>query len=177
MADHDKLMADTKTEDKFIRAIEGAKRSIDLSTFTFNRPKILAALIAAASRGVRLRGFLDKSQFAGIGKACTPRGCVFGAPFDAGNFLARSPSERFAFADKNKLWPERTSATEKLAVVIAGLQNESAVRPGPSDRLVHNKFLLVDRELLINGSPNFSTTGLAINLESLEFGFASGICG
>lgn len=169
LADRDRLMADTSTENKILNAIAAARRSIDFSTFTFNRPRILAALIAAANRGIRVRGIVDRSQFASIGQACTPFRCTFGAPFNTAEFLAKSPVERFALAEKNKLWPKQTSDTEKLAVVVSGLRNGSAVTPGPRGRLVHNKLLLVDREILINGSPNFSTTGLAINLESLEF--------
>lgn len=168
MADRDRLMADTTIEDKIVQAIEGAKRSIDFSTFTFNRERILQALIAAANRGVQVRGVVDQGQFATVGKACTPGGCVFSSPFASAEFLAKSPLERFEFAQKNKLWPADTSATEKLAVVLSGRQGGSEIRPGPRGRLVHNKFLLADRELLINGSANWSTTGLAINLESFE---------
>lgn len=168
IADQPRLMADTTMEDRYLRAIEGATGTIDFSTFTFGRPRLLKALIDAADRGLRVRGIVDRSQLAATGTACTPAGCSFGPPFDSPDFLARSPRGRFEWAESNGAWPQGASLMEKLAIVLSGALNGSGVRRAPGQRIVHNKLALVDGEVLVNGSPNWSTTGLAVNLETLE---------
>lgn len=168
LADGRRLLADLTIEDMFVNAVQSARRSVDLSTFTFSRPRIMMALVAAADRGVRVRGVVDRSQFKTIGSACTPSGCTFASPFDTAAFLAKSPSERCRDAQEKRLWPMDATVTEKLAVAIHGLENGSGVRPGPAGRLVHNKLILVDDDLLVTGSANFSSTGLSLNLENFD---------
>lgn len=51
-----------EAEEMVVRGIEAAKKSIDLSMFTFTSPKITRALVAAKQRGVKVRVLLDESQ-------------------------------------------------------------------------------------------------------------------
>jgi len=51
-----------EAEDFVIRGIDAAKKSIDLSMFTYTSPKITKALVAAHERGVKVRVLLDESQ-------------------------------------------------------------------------------------------------------------------
>ncbi|MEZ4306808.1 MAG: phospholipase D-like domain-containing protein [Polyangiaceae bacterium] len=168
-ADRPALMADRRMEDKVVVAIEGSKKTLDFATFTFTRPRILSALVDAAERGVRVRGLVDRVSLKAVGKACTSAGCVFEAPFNTPEFLAMSPRARFDWAEKTRSWPAGASAAEKLAIVLFRSATGSFVKPPPgAHRLMHDKFVLADGDVLVNGTPNFSSTGLAINLETLE---------
>ncbi|MEZ4297725.1 MAG: phospholipase D-like domain-containing protein [Polyangiaceae bacterium] len=168
-ADRPALMADRRMEDKVVVAIDGSKKTLDFATFTFTRPRILSALVDAAERGVRVRGLVDRVSLKAVGKACTSAGCVFEAPFNTPEFLAMSPRARFDWAEKTRSWPAGASAAEKLAIVLFRSATGSFVKPPPgAHRLMHDKFVLADGDVLVNGTPNFSSTGLAINLETLE---------
>ena len=58
--------------------------------------------------------------------------------------------------------------SDKLAVALNALPNGSGVKTAPGkDRLVHNKFAIIDREILLTGSGNWSSTAVSVNLENL----------
>jgi phosphatidylserine/phosphatidylglycerophosphate/cardiolipin synthase-like enzyme len=166
-ADIQALLADTTMEDRFVSAVESAGATVEFSTFTFGRQRLFYAFVAAAERGVRVRGIVDASQFVAFGKECSPAGCELDAPFGSPDFVARSPAARVREAEQKHLWPEGATLTDKLAAALQGW-GESGVESGPNGRLVHNKLVLVDGDLLITGSANFSSTGLAVNLETFD---------
>jgi len=48
------------------------------------------------------------------------------------------------------------------------VKTKNIIKPAPgSSRLVHNKFVLIDNKILVNGSGNWSSTAVSINLENL----------
>ena len=51
-----------QTKDQLIKAIDGARQSIDFSIFTFTDPDVADALQAAKERGVQVRGVFDAWQ-------------------------------------------------------------------------------------------------------------------
>ncbi|PCI38233.1 MAG: hypothetical protein COB53_05040, partial [Elusimicrobia bacterium] len=52
----------TQAEDTVVESIEAAKKSVDLSMFTFSSPRIAQALLAAHKRGLKVRLLFDASQ-------------------------------------------------------------------------------------------------------------------
>jgi phosphatidylserine/phosphatidylglycerophosphate/cardiolipin synthase-like enzyme len=53
---------DARAEKEIVRVLDAAKKSADMSMFTFTSPAITEALIRAKDRGVRVRALLDLSQ-------------------------------------------------------------------------------------------------------------------
>lgn len=165
--DRDRIAADSRMEQSFLTGIGGATKTVDFSMYTFSLAAIYEALVAAADRGVVVRGIVDKGQFATLGKSCTPKeGCELEEPFNTSAYLPLSVKERLRYIETNNLWPKDASRTEKLAILFYKLPNGSGVKPAPGQSLVHNKLAIIDSEWLISGSGNWSSTGLSINLEN-----------
>lgn len=168
MADKDELNTNSFIEQQVVAAIDAAKTSVDFQQFTFSRKSVFDALIRAADRGVIVHGVMDNGQFTTVGKECTPTGCNFTGDIVASDIVAKKPSERLAVIEQKKLWPTGASNSEKLAVLFYQLANGSGVKPQTGKaRLMHNKYVLVDSDLLITGSGNWSSTGMGINLENI----------
>lgn len=174
LEDRPSLNEDNFIEDQVVAAIDSAKQRIDFSQFTFSRDSVFRALLRAADRGVEVRGIMDRGQFKKIGDQCQPTGCDFtGSAYAAPDVLALKPSERLKVIESRGLWPSGFSITEKLAALLYKSTGESGVKPAPGkNRLVHNKFVIVDGNLLVSGSGNWSSTGMAINLENIDTVYA-----
>lgn len=171
--DRDRLNQDNFIEDQVVAAIDGAKSTIDFSQFTFSRDSVFQALLRAADRGVQVRGIMDRGQFKVLEEQCPPTGCELSGAYVAPEILALKPSERLKVIEGKKLWPGKVSVTEKLAILLYKTPNGSGVKTAPGkSRLVHNKFVLVDGNLLVSGSGNWSSTGMAINLENIDTVYA-----
>ena len=54
---------DAAVEDLVVRALGAAKKTMDISMFTLTSPKVVRAIAAAKSRGVKVRVIADKSQY------------------------------------------------------------------------------------------------------------------
>jgi len=52
----------TQAEDVVVESIEAAKKSVDISMFTFSSPRIAKAILAAHKRGLKVRLLFDESQ-------------------------------------------------------------------------------------------------------------------
>ncbi len=173
VADKDKLNKDNFIEEQVVAAIDSAKTTIDFSQFTFSRDSVFQALLRAADRGVQVRGIMDRGQFKVLAEQCPPTGCELSGPYVSDEILALKPSERLKVIEQNNLWPGKVSTSEKLSILLYKTPNGSGVKTAPGkSRLVHNKFVLVDSALLISGSGNWSSTGMAINLENIDTVYA-----
>ncbi|TPW21475.1 MAG: phospholipase D/Transphosphatidylase, partial [Elusimicrobia bacterium] len=53
---------DSFAEDTVVKALDAAKKSIDVSMFTLTSPRVVRALAAAKDRGVKVRVLVDQSQ-------------------------------------------------------------------------------------------------------------------
>lgn len=53
---------DSYAEDVVVKALESAKKSIDISMFTLTSPRVVRAIAAAHARGLKVRVLVDKSQ-------------------------------------------------------------------------------------------------------------------
>lgn len=53
---------DSYAEDVVVKALESAKKSIDISMFTLTSPRVVRAIAAAHERGLKVRVLVDKSQ-------------------------------------------------------------------------------------------------------------------
>ncbi len=168
-SDQQQLAANSPTEAAIVKAIGDARETVDFSMYTFSRKPIFDALVDAARRGVRVRGVVDRAQFKTTSDLCKPGGCSFP---DLGAAWLTSPIEtRLERVSADPMWRDGSN-TDKLAVLLTGLatveNTDSGVRPAPgSDRLVHNKYVLVDRKILLSGSGNWSSTAVSVNLENL----------
>jgi phosphatidylserine/phosphatidylglycerophosphate/cardiolipin synthase-like enzyme len=166
-ADQSSLVANSPIEARLVKSIVEAKTSIQFSMYTFSRKPIFEALIAAIERGVRVQGVMDRAQFKTTKGSCKAGGCDFlveGLGSDWSSLGIRSRLERVA---ELPLYRDGTN-TDKLAIVIEGLNQGSGIRPLPGgDRLVHNKYIMVDGSLLLSGSGNWSSTAVSVNLENL----------
>jgi phosphatidylserine/phosphatidylglycerophosphate/cardiolipin synthase-like enzyme len=166
-ADQARYVADSRIESDYVSAIDAAREQLVFSMFTFSRAPIYEALVRAATRGVVVRGIMDRGTFRTTGSHCTPQGCSLPAPFDSNEYLHADVSRRLALAATSELF-STGSVTDKLVILLTNLPNGSGVRPAPgADRLVHNKLVLVDGERLLTGSGNWSSTAVSVNLENV----------
>jgi len=162
------LTAESPMEREIVAAINNAKKSVLFSQYTFSRRPIYEALVAAYNRGVKVRGAVDKGQLRSIGAFCVGEECPnLPAPFDSVSFLQASSSERLAIASADPVF-NQASNSEKLAILLTGL-DDSGIRFIGGRRLMHHKFVLIDEELLLSGSGNWSSTAISVNLENLSF--------
>jgi phosphatidylserine/phosphatidylglycerophosphate/cardiolipin synthase-like enzyme len=166
-ADQAALVANSEFEKTIVTAIESANTSVQFSMYTFSRKPIFEALLAAAARGVRIQGIMDRAQFKTTAAACKPGGCQFGAPFSGPDWSAMTISDRRTRAEIEPIF-SGGSNTDKLAVLLFGSLDGSGIRSLPGgDRLVHNKYVLIDGKTLLSGSGNWSSTAVSLNLENL----------
>ncbi len=155
-------------QDRFTTAFANATKQIDFSMYNFSLEPIYQSLVAAAERGIAIRGIVDKGQFVNVGKSCTPAGCELPAPFNTPEYLKKSVRERRAYLDAGNLWPTKVTFTERLAILFYKLPNGSSVKPAPGSFLVHHKLAFIDGSLLLTGSGNWSSVGLSTNIENLS---------
>ena len=166
-ADQALLIANSEIEKTIVAAIAGATTTVQFSMYTFSRKPIFEALLAAASRGVRIQGIMDRGQFKTTATACKPGGCQFGEPFSGPVWLAMSINDRRARAANEPMFVDGSN-TDKLALLFFGSADGSGIRPLPGgERLVHNKYVMIDGKTLVSGSGNWSSTAVSLNLENL----------
>lgn len=155
-------------QERFTTAFAQAKKQIDFSMYNFSLQPVYQALVAAAERGVIIRGIVDKAQFVNLGSTCTPAGCELAAPFNAPEYLRKTVAERRAYLDDQNLWPTKVTLSERLVILLYKLPNGSTVKPAPGSYLVHHKLAMVDGDWLLTGSGNWSSVGLSMNIENLS---------
>lgn len=166
----DKVLANQNSymQERFTTAFSQAKKQIDFSMYNFSLEPVYQSLVAAAERGIIIRGIVDKGQFVNLGKACSPAGCELTAPFNTPQYLKKTVAERRSYLDAEKLWPTKVTLSERLAILFYKLPNGSSVKPAPGSYLVHHKLAMVDANLLLTGSGNWSSVGLSLNIENLS---------
>jgi phosphatidylserine/phosphatidylglycerophosphate/cardiolipin synthase-like enzyme len=166
-ADQKTLVLNSAIEAKIIQSISQAKTSVQFSMYTFSRKPIFEALIAAIDRGVRVQGVMDRAQFKTTKDYCKAGGCNILVEGLGADWLSLSLKDRLERVSQLPLYRDGTN-TDKLATVIEGLNQGSGIRPLPGgDRLVHNKYILVDDKNLLSGSGNWSSTAVSVNIENL----------
>jgi phosphatidylserine/phosphatidylglycerophosphate/cardiolipin synthase-like enzyme len=103
-----------------VARIDAARRSLLVQAYNFTEPRIVAAVIAAARRGIAVTVLVDKS----------------------------APSERGEGVD---------------AVADAGVPTFVDWSP----RIAHNKVMVIDGELVLTGSFNWTVSAERVNAENL----------
>ena len=154
-------------ESRFLSTIQNAEVSIEFAMFTFSRQPIFQALLAAAKRGVKIRGIVDKGQFGTLEALCPLGQCTFGEPFSSEGYLNGTLEQREQLAAATTEY-KKGSVSEKLALLLYRLPNGSGVKTAPGkDKLVHHKMVRVDGTVLLTGSGNWSSTAVSVNMENL----------
>ncbi len=154
-------------ESRFLAAIGNAEQSVEFAMFTFSRKPISEALIAAAKRGVKIRGIVDKGQFPNLEPLCPLGQCALGEPFSTDAYLNATIEQREPIAAANELYKKGT-VSEKLALLFYKLPNGSGVKTAPGkSKLMHHKMVRVDGKTLLTGSGNWSSTAVSVNMENL----------
>lgn len=166
-ADRGRLTEQGVMETPIIDAIKSAKESVYFSQFTFSRKPIFESLLAAYARGVKVTGIVDRGQFSNLDPLCKSGECVFPAPFSSEDWVGKNLEQRLTLAITSELF-NKASNSEKLALLFHQSSNKSRVLYLEGQRLVHNKFVLVDQEVLVSGSGNWSSTAVSVNLENLS---------
>lgn len=165
--DQAKLMASSEIERAYILAIQSAKTSVEFSQFTFSRKPIFDALVAAAERGVRIRGIVDRAQLKTTGAFCSATGCQLPSPFSDAPYVSAPIAVRLNTIQNEVVFKNGTMS-DKLVLLLSSLPSGSGVKSAPGkERLVHNKFAIIDKSHLLTGSGNWSSTAISVNLENL----------
>lgn len=165
--DQARLQNSSEIEATYIAAIKNARTSIDFSQFTFSRKPVFDALVDAAQRGVKIRGIMDRAQFKTTINYCQTNGCMLPPPFSEAPFVSAPVNIRLSMIQNEAAFKNGTM-TDKLVILLSSLPTGSGVKPAPGkERLVHNKFVLIDNLSLLSGSGNWSSTAGSVNLENL----------
>lgn len=170
-ADQHRLLLSGATEQPVIAAMAQAQKEIRFSIYTFSRIPIFKALIEAnAQRGVRLRGLVDRAQLANLEPYCRDGACDLSALLPNVNFSVLSIRERLALLEPLAIYQQAT-LVGRLALLSWRHEDEIAIRVGAGkSRLMHNKFLVVDDQILQTSSGNWSSTAMSVNFENtLEY--------
>lgn len=167
--DKAQLTATSVVEENIIEVIASADKTIFFSQYTFSRQPIFTALLAAKARGVKVLGAIDKGQLRVLAEYCKRERCEgLPPPFDSTAYRQASFNDRLIFAGEQALFKAAT-LSEKLAILFWSLPDGSEVRFLGGSKLMHHKFLLVDDDVFLTGSGNWSSTAVSINLENTIF--------
>ena len=166
-SDQLELAANSKVEAAYVEAIKNAKKSVNFSQFTFSRKPIFDALIEAASRGVVVKGVVDRSQLKTTGAFCQPSGCSLPVPYSEAEYISAPITARIERLQNEAMY-KNGSMSDRLVLLLTYLPNNAGVKTAPGkERLVHNKFAIIDESRLLTGSGNWSSTAVSVNLENL----------
>lgn len=138
-----------------LKAIAAARVSIDLAVYDFNLPLVAAALAQKHQQGVRIRIVLDNDNSKPVVEL-TPQELARLSDHNRSKYL-----DFFAFADLNRdrrLSPEELAQRDGLTILKnAGIQWLDDTADGSrGSSLMHHKFLVVDSQIVITGSTNFT---------------------
>lgn len=165
------LLKEGKTEKTVTDAIAQAKKEIRFSIYTFSRKPIFNALITAnIERGVRLRGLVDRSQLDSLKPYCEADRCDLASLLPNQDWANLSLTQRIELLEPLDLY-KNASLAGKLLLLSFQNEDQIAIRVGSGqNRLMHNKFLIIDDQILQTSSGNWSSTAMSVNFENtIEF--------
>ena len=143
-------------EKQLIKAINAAKEEVLIAVQELTLPEISRALIRAKRRGVNVRVVLENNY-------SSP--WSWQHPSDLTPRARQRQSQLQQLADTNR--DERLTPDERLAgdAIALLMQNGVAMIDDTADGsrgsgLMHHKFVVVDRSLVITGSANFTSSGM-----------------
>ncbi|WP_371639348.1 phospholipase D-like domain-containing protein [Synechococcus sp. UW179A] len=143
-------------EEQLIGQINAAKQEVLMAIQELTLPQISKALIRAKKRGVHVRVVLENNY---------SRPWTEQHPSDLSTHSRRRHQQLQLLADSNR--DGRLTAEERLAGDAIALLRSGGI-PMVDDTedgsrgsgLMHHKFLVVDRSLVITGSANFTSSGM-----------------
>lgn len=165
--DQARLLLNGETEKIVLDAIAAAQSEIRFSIYTFSRWPIFRALLAATSeRGVKLRGLVDRAQLANLAPYCQNDRC------DLSNLIPNQTWENLSVVQRLQIFEplplfRNASLAGKLLLLSYKNEQQIAIRVGSGQsRLMHNKFLIIDDQILQTSSGNWSSTAMSVNFEN-----------
>jgi phosphatidylserine/phosphatidylglycerophosphate/cardiolipin synthase-like enzyme len=162
------LLKEGLTEKIVVDAISKAEREIRFSIYTFSRGPIFKALIdAAADRGVVVRGLVDRAQLESLKPTCDEAGCHLESLILDEGFASLPLRDRMNRIKDLEIYKKAT-LVGKLHLLSYKNEDKIHIKVGAGQsRLMHNKFLIVDDQLVQTSSGNWSSTAMSVNFENV----------
>lgn len=162
------LLKEGATEKIVLDAISRAQREIRFSIYTFSRGPIFRALVdAAAERGVVVKGLVDRAQLENLKPTCDEAGCHLETLIPEEGFAALPLRERIARLKDLEIYKNATNVG-KLHLLSYKNEDKIRIKVGAGQsRLMHNKFLIIDDQLVQTSSGNWSSTAMSVNFENI----------
>jgi len=152
-----------------IKLINKAESSIDVALFSFSKANILKALLEADERGVKIRFISDRDQFKNLSSKCGTIGekCEFYRDIlqiVSPSSSDESPLQIYKRALEHSRFSKLTKS-EQIYFLLKASHSESLVKIPTYTRMMHFKTMMIDHNILWQGSGNFSSTGMGVNFE------------
>jgi phosphatidylserine/phosphatidylglycerophosphate/cardiolipin synthase-like enzyme len=162
-------------EEIIIDSINSAKSSIDVAVMEFNLPKLAQALTKQAQKGIKVRVIVDNDYSRPLSELTvtevnnlTNRGLLRRSLRDRHHY-----EEIFTLVDQDKNGNlSTTEINQGDALIIlknAGIPIIDDTEDGSKGSgLMHHKFVIIDRQVVVTGSPNFTISDIHGDFANLE---------
>ena len=154
-------------EARIVEAIESAQTSIDVAVHEFTLPHIALALQRQKAEGVQVRVVLENTY-------SNPLSHQNWASIQALDSYDRAKAEdRYAFVDMNqdgRITEAELSQRDAVSILTAaGIPVIDDTADGTKGSgLMHHKFMVIDRQVVLTGSANWTMSGVHGDFSSVE---------